>query len=158
MIKEKILNYIRCAVDQEQSSYRMALSVSVGIFIAFSPYLFFHTIMIFLLSWLLGLNFMITFTVTYALNNPWTMIFVYAADYVVGDFLLNLAGFCPMMLNPHWIECINVPLRHHTGLDGIAFWSFMIGGNLLGLLLGVMLYPVVKSIYGRMVPVESKLV
>lgn len=156
MIKEKILNYIRRGITEEQSSSRLALSVSMGVFIAFSPYLFFHTIMIFLFSWLCGLNVMVTFGVTYAINNPWTMVFVYAADYLAGDFVLNLIGFCPMMLNPSWMEVINQPLRTHTGVEGIAFWSFMLGGNLLGLLFSVMLYPIVKRLYVRMSGLQSE--
>ena len=60
-------------------------------------------------------------------------------------------GYCkfawgcePRWSNPSWMEFINVPLRTYTGVEGISFWSFMIGGNLLGLLFSVMLYPVVK--------------
>ena len=111
MIKEKILNYICRGINQEQSAHRFALSVSIGVFIAFSPYLFFHTIMIFLLSWFLGLNVVITFAVTYAINNPWTMFFIYMADYLTGDFILGLMGYSPLMGNPYWMEIINGPLR-----------------------------------------------
>ena len=150
MIKEKILNYVRRGINEERSAHRLALSVSIGTFIAFSPYHFFHTIMIFLFAWLLSLNLVVTFAVTYALNNPWTMAFVYSADYLTGDYILNSLGLSPLALNPCWMEVINEPLRTYTGIDGIAFWSFMLGGNLLGLLFGVMLYPIVKQIYIRM--------
>jgi uncharacterized protein (DUF2062 family) len=149
MIKEKILNFIVRYVYEESSVERFAFSVCTGIFIAFSPYHFFHTVLIFLLSWLWGLNVVITFAVTYTINNPWTMTFVYAADYLVGDYILKFLGFCPMLLNPSWMEVINVPLRAYTGVDGIAFWSFMLGGNLLGLVFGAMLYPIVKMMYFR---------
>ena len=156
MIKEKILNVIARFTDEESSSQRFAWSVSTGVFIAFSPYHFFHTILIFFLSWLWGLNVVITFAVTYAINNPWTMAFVYAADYVVGDYILKLCGLCPILLNPGWMEIINGPLRAYTGVEGIAFWSFMLGGNLLGILFGAMLYPLVKMMYFRMRSLSSE--
>ena len=84
------------------------------------------------------------------------MAFVYAADYMAGDLLLKFLGFSPMALNPHWMEAINGPLRIYTGVDGIAFWSFMVGGNLLGLLFGAMLYPIVKNAYLRMKSLRSE--
>ena len=156
MIKEKILNFLRRFLHQEPSAKRFALSFGMGVFIAFSPYHFFHTLLIFLLSWLCSLNVIIVFAVTYVINNPWTMAFVYAADYMAGDLLLKFLGFSPMALNPHWMEAINGPLRIYTGVDGIAFWSFMVGGNLLGLLFGAMLYPIVKNAYLRMKSLRSE--
>jgi uncharacterized protein (DUF2062 family) len=156
MIKEKILNFVHRFLYEEPSADRFAMSVSVGAFIAFSPYHFFHTILIFLLAWLCNLNVIITFAVTYAINNPWTMAFVYAADYLSGDMILKFLGFSPMSLNPSWMEVFNGPLRAYTGVDGIAFWSFMLGGNLLGVLFGVMLYPIVRITYLRMKSVRPE--
>ena len=150
MIKEKILNFMRRNLSGEQSPHRVALSASVGVFIAFSPYHFFHTILIFVLSWLMGLNLVITFAVTHLINNPWTMVFIYGVDHLVGDFILGLMGYSPLTLNPSWMELINKPLRTYTGVEGIAFWSFMIGGNLLAILFSVMLYPIVKRLFIRM--------
>jgi len=146
MIKEKILTYCYHMISQETSVHRLALSVSVGIFIAFSPYIFFHTIMIFLLSWFLKLNPVITFAITYAVNNPWTMCFVYFLDYLVGDFVLRMASCSPVLMNPAWMNWVNGQLCAYTGLSGVSFWSFMVGGNLLGVLFSVMLYPIVKNI------------
>jgi uncharacterized protein (DUF2062 family) len=156
MIKEKILSFVHRFLCQEPSAERFAMSVSMGVFIAFSPYHFFHTILIFLLSWLCSLNVVVTFAVTYAINNPWTMAFVYAADYFSGDIILKFLGFSPMALNPSWMEAINGPLHYYTGIDGIAFWSFMLGGNLLGLLFGAMMYPIVRKAYLRMKNVGSE--
>jgi len=150
MIKEKILTYCRHMIKREKSVHTLALSVSVGVFIAFSPYIFFHTIMIFVLSWLLNLNLVITFAVTYAVNNPWTMCFVYLADYLTGDFILRMASCSPVLMNPSWMNWVNGQLCAYTGLSGLSFWSFMVGGNLLAVLFSVMLYPIMKNICIRM--------
>ena len=156
MIKEKILNFLARFVQDESSAGRFAWSVSTGVFIAFSPYHFFHTILIFFFTWLWGLNLVVTFAVTYAINNPWTMVFVYIADYLTGDYILKMLGICPMTLNPAWMEFVNGPLRSYTGVHGIAFWSFMLGGNLLGLAFGAMLYPIVKKAYLYMRSMRSE--
>jgi uncharacterized protein (DUF2062 family) len=150
MIKEKILTYFQYMVQHEKSAHTLALSISIGVFIAFSPYLFFHTIMIFVLSWFLKLNPVITFAVTYAINNPWTMCFVYFADYLVGDFVLRMSLCSPALMNPSWMNWVNGQLCAYTGLSGLSFWSFMVGGNLLGVLFGVMLYPIMKNMCIRM--------
>lgn len=84
------------------------------------------------------------------------MAFVYAADYLSGDIILKFLGFSPMALNPSWMEVINGPLRAYIGVDGIAFWSFMLGGNLLGLVFGAMMYPVVRKAYLRMKSMRSE--
>jgi len=84
------------------------------------------------------------------------MVPVYAAGYFFGEWVLGLLGVNPLALNPFWMGSINRLLLYYTGLTGISFWSFMIGGNLLGLLFSVILYPVLKLFFTKIVLIKRK--
>ena len=62
-----------------------AAAVALGVWIAFSPFLGIQTFLIFGICWIVHLNPSITFAVVYLINNPWTMIPIAAADYMVGS-------------------------------------------------------------------------
>jgi uncharacterized protein (DUF2062 family) len=150
MFKEKILLHVQRYIVNEKSSSKIALAVSLSVYIAFSPYIFFHTVMVFMLAWFFSLNCMLMLAVTYIINNPLTMVVIYLLDYGVGDCLLRIVvGPGYLLLNPKFMEYINVPLQVHTGIEGISFWSFMVGGNLLGILFGVMIYPITRHLCVR---------
>ncbi len=70
-----------------------ALSVALGIFIAFSPFMGFHFIMAFTLAALykpLDKVLLVGFTVV---NNWWTMVPIYALGLWVGEVLTGVSGF-----------------------------------------------------------------
>jgi len=151
MIVRRIKNFFYKLVLKEKSPKMLALSFCVGVFISFSPFVFFHTIMIIVSAWLFSLNFAVVMSASLFVNNPWTMVPVYSADYVFGEwFLRKIIGLNPLSLNPSWMSPLNSFICKYTGISGISFWSFMIGGNLLGLIISVMLYPVVKRIFKRL--------
>ncbi len=107
--------------------------------------------MIFILSWLLQLNPAATFMSTYIINNPWTMAPLYFVDYIFGNWFLYICfGLNSMTINPSWIEQANTWIAYYTGFKGISFWGFMVGGNLLGILFSVILYPVLLNIFTKM--------
>ena len=150
MIVRSLLQKIQALALQERSSSKLALSCATGIFIAFSPFMGFHTVMTFLFSWLMGLNLAATFAVSCLVNNPWTMIPIYSADYFFGQMIMT--GFFKVdtiSLNPLWMNWVNDLLAKYCGVSEISFWSFMIGGNILGLILACIVYPVFKLIFER---------
>lgn len=154
MVVQRIISFFKKMALKDRSPRKLALSFCVGLYIAFSPFLFLHTVMIFLFSWLFALNLAVTFAVAYGVNNPWTMVFIYSVDYIFGSwFLERLLGVNVLQGNPAWMSVINGPLRSLTGIEGFSFWAFMIGGNLLGILLGVILYPVMNYIFNKLVRV-----
>ena len=100
--------------------------------------------MVFVLGWLFTLNCAVLLTVSCLVNNPWTMVPIYATDYLVGDWLLGFFGINGMNWNPAWVSYFNTFLTTHVGINGVSLWSFLIGGNLLGLCISGMLYPILK--------------
>jgi len=151
MFFKRIKKIFQNLVVKEKSPNVLAFSFCVGVYVAFCPYVGLHTVIIFLTSWLFSLNLAASFSAAWLINNPWTMFGIYTADYMAGDlFLKKLLGICPLAINPAWMAPVNNFIAKHTGISGISIWSFFIGGNLLGLLLSVMLYPVVKLIFKRL--------
>jgi uncharacterized protein (DUF2062 family) len=149
-IKAKIKELISRVMHHERSAHRLALSVCIGIFIALSPFLFFHTIMIIAVCWFLRLNFAFVYAIAHLINNPWTMIFIYATDHWIGHWLLSQWGATGLIAaNPFWIEFFNHKLQTIGFFSGFSLWSFLVGGSLLAFGFSVMLYPVMKQFFKR---------
>jgi uncharacterized protein len=138
-------------LHQEKSPHMLALSFCMGNYIAFSPFLGLHTAMIFVFSWLFGLNLAVTFASSYFINNPITMIPLYSADYMVGYWLFyRVLQWDMMAYNPSWVTTMNRISESHIGISLPCFWSFFVGGNVLGVVSSVLLYPVMKHIFSKM--------
>ncbi len=136
----RLLSYERCL-------HRLTLSCCMGIYIAFCPFVGFHTALVFLFAWLFALNFAVMLSVSMLVNNPWTMVPVYGAGHMFGDWMLSLCGLDHYEWNPSWITSLNEWAHQAIGLKGFSFWAFMIGGNILGIGLGVMCYPIIKRLF-----------
>lgn len=142
---------LRSSIARGDSPHSLACTIALGVYVAFSPFIGFHTIMVFVFAWVFGLNLPIMFATSNLVNNPWTMVPVYASGYACGDWMLHsLLRLDTMYLNPAWMVYFNSMLNHYVGLSHISLWAFMIGGNLLGILAGLMVYPVAKLFLGRL--------
>jgi hypothetical protein len=119
---------------------RTALAFSIGVFIAFSPFLGLHTIAATALAFAFRFNKIAIYAGTFV-NNPFlTLVPIILASYAVGAILLGR----PMGLPPESIELLQSP---HL-LTG-EWWSklFQSGGNvLLPFFIGGMVLSVVCSI------------
>ena len=144
-------NLFRKVIYGERSPHKLALSFAIGIYIAFSPYIGFHNIMIFLFSWLFRLNTLTTFAVAH-INNPLTTVPVLTLCYVFGQWVIHdLLGLAFTFSNPGWINFINAKLTYYLGVPKICFWTFFIGSNILALILASISYPIMKSIFKKMI-------
>lgn len=137
---EKLLFY-------EKSPKKVALACGVAMYIAFSPFIGLHTLMLFVAGWLLKLNIPLLVTVSYIVNNPWSMIPIFAAGYGVGYVILHTwLGFPVLDANPWWMRGVNEYLQYYLNLPDVSFWAFMLGANLLGVILGIITYFVAHSL------------
>ena len=131
-------------VQLESSDLKLTLGSCLGVYIAFSPFVGFHTAMVFLFAWLFGLNVMVLLSVSMMINNPWTMVPVYGAGYWFGDVLLSFLGINHHACNPAWVDYINAWWQAYVSTHGFSFWAFMIGGNILGILISILCYPFIR--------------
>ena len=140
----KIKDFFKNLALKERSSHKLSLSLCVGIYIAFSPFPGFHTMMVFMLSWLMSLNFGIVLASSIAVNNPWTMVPVYGAGHVFGRWLcVSALGVGDMSTyNPTWVSSFNDWIAQYIGMPAVSLWAFIIGGNILGIALALIFYPI----------------
>ena len=156
MIISKIMNFLKWLASKGCSAKSLAVSFSVGVYIAFSPFPGFHTGMVFLFVWLFSLNLAVVFAASCAICNPWTTIPIYVLDYIVGDFILKkLFGTVIVNYNPTWLARVYETITHYTSLPNISLWSFLFGGNVLGICAALLLYPIMKRVFERLIK-ESK--
>jgi uncharacterized protein len=124
---------------------RTALAFSIGVFIAFSPFLGLHTIMATVIAFVFRFNKVAIYTGTF-INNPFfTLVPIIIASYAVGAFVLGRPIRIPeegleLLKNPHvfsgdYYRRIFVQSWH-------IVWPFAVGGMLLSVVCSVLAYPI----------------
>jgi uncharacterized protein len=123
---------------------RTALAFSIGIFIAFSPFLGVHTILATLLAFLFRFNKIAIYTGTFV-NNPFlTLVPIVLGSYAIGALILGR----PLKMPPEGVELLKHP--HIFSADYyrrifVHSWDlvepFAIGGMLLAVVCSLLAYP-----------------
>lgn len=128
---------------------RTALAFSLGVFIAFSPFLGLHTILATLIAFLFRFNKVAVYTGTF-INNPFlTLVPIIIASYAIGAFILGR----PLRIPDSGVEL----LRHPQLLTAAYYhklfresrdivWPFSIGGLVLSVVCSLIAYPVTSSL------------
>ncbi|MBA3513332.1 MAG: DUF2062 domain-containing protein [Pyrinomonadaceae bacterium] len=123
---------------------RTALAFSIGVFIAFSPFLGLHTIAATLIAFLFRFNKIAIYAGTF-LNNPFlTLMPITVASYALGAFVLGR----PLSIPAEGVELIKNP-RLFSGdyyhLMFVQSWymveSFALGATLLSVICSLLAYP-----------------
>jgi hypothetical protein len=140
---------IRRLLALDDPPERTALAFSIGVFIAFSPFLGFHTIMATALAFIFRFNKIAIYTGTFV-NNPFlTLVPIIVASYAVGAFLLGQPLGLPsesreLLLHPqifsgnYW-RALFVESRH-------VLVPFAIGGTVLSVVFSLISYPLILSL------------
>jgi hypothetical protein len=120
-LRERVLALLHL----DDPPWRVALALAVGVFISFTPFLGFQTILALLVATVCRLNAAVLVTGTW-LNLPWFMPFVYAGALKLGALLL-------------------------PGLQGFGGWSLalLIGTTLLGFGAAVVTYLIAFGVMRR---------
>ena len=137
---KKIKDIFNRELNNGGSPEKLALSVAIGLFIAWSPFIGGHMIMILISRWFFNLNFPVLF-ISASLNNPWTMVFFYTFGYFFGYwFTHSFLGW-----NPSW----SISLVKIFGVGKLCLWSYLIGGTLLGVLCALVFYPLMYLLFKK---------
>jgi uncharacterized protein (DUF2062 family) len=135
----------------ETSPRKLAITCAVALYIAFTPFFGLHTLMLIGSGWLFNFNIPLLLIVGYVINNPFTMIPIYMSGYIAGHWVLhsyfNLNVF---IYNPWWMQPINSFLHTNIGISNISFWAFLIGGNIIGIILAFLTYPLMHRIFKKL--------
>jgi uncharacterized protein (DUF2062 family) len=68
--------------------YAIAMGAAIGVFTTFTPFIGFHLLITFAISWALGAN-LIAGVLSTSIGNPITLPVIWTATYQVGHFILN---------------------------------------------------------------------
>ena len=124
---------------------RTALAFSIGVFIAFSPFLGLHTIMATFIAFVFKFNKIAIYTGTFVNNPPLTLVPIIIASYSVGAFFLGQPLKIPaegleLLKNPHifsgdyyrrlFVESLNI------------LEPFALGGMILSVVCSLLAYPI----------------
>ena len=123
---------------------RTALAFSIGVFIAFSPFLGLHTIMATALAFLFRFNKIAIYTGTF-INNPFlTLVPIIIASYTVGAFILGK----PLRIPDEGLELLKNPRLFSGDYYKLLFvqswnivWPFSVGGMVLSVVCSAIAYP-----------------
>jgi uncharacterized protein len=94
----KIGRFLRRLFVLDDTPERIALAFALGVFLAFSPLLGLHTFLGLLFAFFFGLN-RIALLLGVFVNNPWTLIPIYAAGTYLGGLLVGFPSRPPL---PHF--------------------------------------------------------
>jgi uncharacterized protein len=124
---------------------RTALAFSIGVFIAFSPFLGLHTIMATALAFLFRFNKIAIYTGTFV-NNPFlTLVPIIIASYAVGAFILGK----PLRIPDEGLELLQHPRLFSGDYYKLLFvqswsnivWPFSVGAMALSVVCSLLAYP-----------------
>lgn len=127
------------------SPHQLALTFAIGLYIALSPFPGAHTLIVLAAYRLFSLNFPLLF-IAANINNPWTMIPLYGLDYSFGYWLIHsVLGLTPVWHFDYqsWFNYVHITLPFS---GNFCITSFLVGGNILGIVAGLTSYPIVKFI------------
>ena len=123
---------------------RTAFAFSIGVFIAFSPFLGLHTIMATVLAFAFRFNKIAIYTGTF-INNPFlTLVPIIIASYAIGAFVLGR----PWRLPEEGLELLQNPQIFSGAYYRRIFveswnivWPFAVGGMVLSVVCSLLAYP-----------------
>lgn len=152
-----IIHHSKRLLLHERSPQKLALATSVALYVAISPFLGLHTIMLIVSGWAFNLNIPVLIMVSYTVNNPWTMVPLMAAGYWLGYKILHVWMGLPVeALNPAIMASVNASIYNYLGISNVSFWAFMLGGNVLGIAVAVGMYPLLHRLFKELIKQEAK--
>jgi uncharacterized protein (DUF2062 family) len=131
---------------------RTALAFSIGVFIAFSPFLGLHTIMATAVAFLFRFNKIAIYTGTF-INNPFlTLIPIIIASYAIGAFILGR----PLRIPDEGLNLLTSPSIFSGDYYRQLFlqswnivWPFTVGATALSVVCSLLSYPLTLRILRR---------
>jgi uncharacterized protein (DUF2062 family) len=128
---------------------RTALAFSIGVFIAFSPFLGLHTILATAIAFLFRFNKIAIFAGTFVNNPLLTLVPIIIASYAIGAFILGRPLRIPaegveLLKNPHLLTADYYRKLFRESWEIV--WPFTIGGMVLSVVCSLIAYPVTSSL------------
>lgn len=157
-MKQYVNSVLKKLILAETSVQRLALSFSLGGFLAFSPYIGLQTWLTFPICWIFRLNVTVTLAALYLISNPFTMVPIIIVGYAFGTWLFtDLFHISIGQYNPSWLDSfVKFLAKHAINLEKllgtkICFWCYFIGAHILAIAVALILYPLMINIFSKLI-------
>ena len=98
---KRLGEWLRFALHTDDTPPRAAFAFAIGVFIAWTPVLGFHTLLGLAIAFLFGLNRVAVMAGTFV-NNPWTFVPIYTASAWLGSLLPWIEVSAPRLEGKSW--------------------------------------------------------
>ncbi len=139
-MQERVKKVFRRLFALDDTPERIALAFALGVFLAFSPLLGLHTLLGLTIAFIFGLN-RVAVLLGIWVNNPWTLVPIYAAGAYVGGLLF---GFPPPNRFPRfdWGELWHSRFWFHLASHWDMLKPIVLGSTILSFVSAILCYPV----------------
>lgn len=124
---------LRSIMKLDDPPHKLAFAFSLGIFIAFSPWIGLHIISCIFFAWLFRVSKFVVLTASFV-NNPWTIVPLYAFCIWAGLTMTGAQGSVPDIA---WSE---LTLTNAYGVLQPYLWSFVVGTLVAGAIAALISY------------------
>jgi len=157
MFKKKIASFVDKVKKLNGDPHYVAFGMAIGVFVAITPTIPFHTIMAIALAILLRASKPAAILGVW-LSNPFTVVFLYFACYKTGHFFIedSLQALDSIKLLIEHLESdteLSIKVVYLIGFMETKIRTFMImnvGGIILGLPAGLITYFVTRSFFTKL--------
>jgi len=133
-------HWLRVVLHTDDTPPRAALAFAIGVFIAWTPALGFHTLLALVIAFLFGLNRVAVLAGTFV-NNPWTIVPIYSASAYLGSLLTGADVSLPRLEGKTWSDLFDFMAQCRPWIVPLTM-----GTLVMGLLSALVAFPVV--LYG----------
>lgn len=98
---KRLADWLRFVLHTDDTPSRAALAFAVGVFIAWTPVLGFHTLLALAIAFLFGLNRVAVLAGTFV-NNPWTFVPIYSVSAWIGSHVTRSEVSLPRLEGKSW--------------------------------------------------------
>jgi len=149
-IKQRAKNILHLG----ESPHELAKAFAVGVFVAFTPFIGIHTLLVLMLAWAFRLNKLVALTGTFV-NNPWTIAFVYIGPTWACVRAMRYLGIPVRHLNYDMLRTEFLETMQQYSIWQPVFWTtflhefkpyiraFLIGTTVAGVMASLLAYVVV---------------
>lgn len=142
--KKSFKSLFRKFLDLDDSPGKIAFSFAVGVFIAFSPLLGTHLIMVFLIILFFRVTKVAILTGA-LINNPWTIVPMYTAGTFLGFMILGQ----PISEFPKFTISDFSSFRVFFDKFKLILYPYLVGCTVLGLAAAVIGFFIIKIIFQK---------
>ena len=132
-MKSYVRDRLQSLMKLDDPPHKLAFAFSLGIFIAFSPWVGLHILSCILFAWIFRVSKFVVITASFV-NNPWTIVPIYALCIWAGLKMTGAHGSVPDIA---WSE---LTFTNAYGILQPYLWSFIVGTVVIGAIAALISY------------------